>query len=99
MWYTHSKYGTFHKKLNNTRSVNGQSVVSQRSVNGRSPSWVNVNTYVIIIKWDSKEKSILKQILFLKRKGKTHRQIIDILKDEWRSITKAGISRFLKRYE
>ena len=66
-------YGTFHKKLNDVgwstggqhpvgqRSVNGQSAVGQRSVNGQSPGRVNVNTYVIITKSDSKEKSIVKQ--------------------------------------
>ena len=39
------------------------------------------------------------RILFLKRKGKTYRQIIAILNDGRYSVTKAGISGFLKRYE
>ena len=42
---------------------------------------------------------IKQRILFLKRKGKTYRQIIEILNDEGHSVTKAGISSFLKRYE
>ena len=42
---------------------------------------------------------IKQRILFLKHKGKTYRQIINILKDEGHSVTKSGISGFLKRHE
>ena len=42
---------------------------------------------------------VKQRILFLKRKGKTYRRIISILKDEKYSVTKAGISGLLNRYE
>ena len=42
---------------------------------------------------------VKQRILFLKCKGKTYRQIIDILNDEGHSVTKSDISGFLKRHE
>ena len=42
---------------------------------------------------------VKQRILFLKGKGKTYRQIIAILNDERYSVTKAGISGLLNRYE
>ena len=42
---------------------------------------------------------VKQRILFLKRKGNTYRQIMAILNDRRYSVTKAGISDFLKLYE